>query len=81
MWKARHAVFYATLAMRPNWKCYVTDVCVPISHLPELLEATKEDIERSGVIGTVVGHVGRVEVCQVKLYRNNVGTVQISTFD
>ncbi|XP_018496691.1 probable D-lactate dehydrogenase, mitochondrial [Galendromus occidentalis] len=58
LWKARHSVFYATCAQRPNTKCYVTDVCVPISKLPELLAATKEDIDRSGVYGTVVGHVG-----------------------
>ncbi|OQR77300.1 putative D-lactate dehydrogenase [Tropilaelaps mercedesae] len=58
LWKARHAVLYATCAMWPNMKCYVTDVCVPISHLPDLLESTKADIEKSGVVGTIVGHVG-----------------------
>jgi len=58
LWKARHSVFYATCAQLPNTKCYVTDVCVPISKLPELLASTKEDIDRSGVYGTVVGHVG-----------------------
>ncbi|XP_022652789.1 probable D-lactate dehydrogenase, mitochondrial isoform X2 [Varroa destructor] len=58
LWKARHAVFYATCAMAPNTKCYTTDVCVPISYLPELLESTKKDIEETGIFGTVVGHVG-----------------------
>lgn len=61
LWKARHSVFYATCAQRPNTKCYVTDVCVPISKLPELLATTKDDIDRAGVYGTVVGHVGEWE--------------------
>ncbi|XP_077516883.1 putative D-lactate dehydrogenase, mitochondrial [Amblyomma americanum] len=58
LWKARHAIFYATCALRPNTRCYVTDVCVPISRLPALVAAAKEDIARHGILGTVVGHVG-----------------------
>ncbi|KAH6935636.1 hypothetical protein HPB50_007209 [Hyalomma asiaticum] len=58
LWKARHAIFYATCAMRPNTRCYVTDVCVPISRLPALVAAAKEDIAQHGIQATVVGHVG-----------------------
>lgn len=58
LWKARHAIFYATCAMRPNTRCYVTDVCVPISRLPELVALAKRDIEQNGILATVVGHVG-----------------------
>lgn len=58
LWKARHAVFYATCALKPNTRCYVTDVCVPISRLPDLVASTKEDIANNDVLGTVVGHVG-----------------------
>jgi D-lactate dehydrogenase (cytochrome) len=36
----------------------VTDVCVPISRLAEAVTATKEDIERSGIVAPIVGHVG-----------------------
>ncbi|CAN7999007.1 unnamed protein product [Ixodes hexagonus] len=58
LWKARHAIFYATCAMRPNTRCYVTDVCVPISKLPELVALAKEDIAKNNILATVVGHVG-----------------------
>ncbi|XP_017917199.1 PREDICTED: probable D-lactate dehydrogenase, mitochondrial isoform X1 [Capra hircus] len=37
---------------------YSTDVCVPISRLPEILVQTKEDLEAWRLTGTIVGHVG-----------------------
>lgn len=58
LWKARHAVFYATCALRANTRCYVTDVCVPISGLPDLVASAKEDLAANNILGTVVGHVG-----------------------
>ena len=35
-----------------------TDVCVPISQLAECVEETKRDIEASGLIAPIAGHVG-----------------------
>ena len=35
-----------------------TDVCVPISALPEMIRVTKEDIAEHGLVGPMVGHVG-----------------------
>lgn len=58
LWKARHQIFYATLALRPGSKSFVTDCCVPISHLTELIVETKQDIKNSGIIGPILGHVG-----------------------
>jgi D-lactate dehydrogenase (cytochrome) len=37
---------------------WITDVCVPISKLSERVSATKEDIQKSGLLGTIVGHLG-----------------------
>nr|KAF6407086.1 lactate dehydrogenase D [Molossus molossus] len=42
----------------PSFPGYATDVCVPISRLPEILVQTKEDLQASGLTGTMVGHVG-----------------------
>lgn len=39
-------------------KAISTDVCVPISKLPEILVETKKDIEKFGLKTTIVGHVG-----------------------
>ncbi|XP_006860229.1 PREDICTED: probable D-lactate dehydrogenase, mitochondrial isoform X2 [Chrysochloris asiatica] len=58
LWAARHNAWYAALALRPGCKGYSTDVCVPISRLPEILVQTKEDLKASGLTGAIVGHVG-----------------------
>ncbi|XP_006878668.1 PREDICTED: probable D-lactate dehydrogenase, mitochondrial [Elephantulus edwardii] len=58
LWTARHNAWYAALALRPGAKGYSTDVCVPISRLPEILVQTKEDLKASGLTGAIVGHVG-----------------------
>ncbi|XP_028842463.1 putative D-lactate dehydrogenase, mitochondrial isoform X1 [Denticeps clupeoides] len=58
LWKARHDAWYAALALRPGCKAYATDVCVPLSCLPEVVVATKKDLIRNGLTGPIAGHVG-----------------------
>ncbi|MGF1608184.1 MAG: FAD-binding oxidoreductase [Kiloniellales bacterium] len=58
LWEARHKCYYAALALRPGAKGWPTDVCVPISRLAECLLETKKDIEASGLLAPIVGHVG-----------------------
>jgi D-lactate dehydrogenase (cytochrome) len=58
LWQARHDVFWALRSFRAGAKVVVTDVCVPISRLAECVTETKRDIERSGIIAPIVGHVG-----------------------
>uniref|UniRef100_A0A7E4VHK0 D-lactate dehydrogenase (cytochrome) n=1 Tax=Panagrellus redivivus TaxID=6233 RepID=A0A7E4VHK0_PANRE len=58
LWGARHAAYYATLNQRKGAQGFSTDVCVPISKLPEVITATKEDLKATGIYGTIVGHVG-----------------------
>ncbi|GAB5471599.1 MAG: FAD-linked oxidase C-terminal domain-containing protein [Rhodospirillales bacterium] len=58
LWQARHDAFFACLALRPGCQGWATDVCVPISRLAECILETKRDIEESGVIAPIVGHVG-----------------------
>ncbi|GGE42484.1 lactate dehydrogenase [Agaricicola taiwanensis] len=58
LWQARHDAFWAAQSLRPGARAFSTDVCVPISRLAECVAETKADIEASGVIATVVGHVG-----------------------
>jgi D-lactate dehydrogenase (cytochrome) len=58
LWQARHDVLYAGLALRPGAKAYVTDVCVPISRLAECIAETRRDIDASGLMVPMVGHVG-----------------------
>ena len=58
LWAARHAAYYAGIALKPGAKGWPTDVAVPISRLAECITATKRDIEASNLIAPIVGHVG-----------------------
>ena len=58
LWQARHDVYWASFGLRPGAKGVSSDVCVPISRLAECLAETKRDIEESGLIAPIAGHVG-----------------------
>ncbi|NWV03965.1 LDHD protein, partial [Ptilonorhynchus violaceus] len=58
LWSMRHNAWYAALALRPGCQGYSTDVCVPISRLPDVVVETKQDLQDSGLTGPMVGHVG-----------------------
>ncbi|XP_076588224.1 putative D-lactate dehydrogenase, mitochondrial [Chaetodon auriga] len=58
LWKARHDAWYAAQALRPGCKAYATDVCVPLSRLPQIVVETKEDLIENGLTGPIAGHVG-----------------------
>mmetsp|Transcript_9447 Transcript_9447/g.28289 ORF Transcript_9447/g.28289 Transcript_9447/m.28289 type:complete len:479 (+) Transcript_9447:190-1626(+) len=58
LWAARHSTYYASLALKREGKAIVTDACVPISRLAELVRTTADDVRASGVVGPVFGHAG-----------------------
>ena len=58
LWKARHEAYYAAVNLRPGAIGWATDVCVPISRLPDCITETKADLAGASVPGTIVGHVG-----------------------
>ena len=58
LWTARHNAYWAVVQLAPGKQGIATDVCVPISRLAECVTETKADIEESGLIGPIVGHVG-----------------------
>ena len=58
LWQARHDAYYAALAMRPGSTGWSTDACVPISRLAQCIDETREDLARSSLFSTIVGHVG-----------------------
>jgi D-lactate dehydrogenase (cytochrome) len=58
LWKARHDAYWAVKAVWPGKDALATDVCVPISRLAECVIATQRDIEATGLIAPIVGHVG-----------------------
>ncbi|XP_006462662.1 hypothetical protein AGABI2DRAFT_186545 [Agaricus bisporus var. bisporus H97] len=58
MWSDRKNAHFAGLSMIPGAKGWPTDVCVPISKLPQLVYETKKDMKNMGLVAPIVGHVG-----------------------
>lgn len=58
IWNERKNAAFAALAMIPGAKGWATDVCVPVSRLPQLVYETKEDLKATGLTAPIVGHVG-----------------------
>ena len=58
LWKARHEAYYAAVNLRPGAIGWSTDVCVPISRLPECILETRADLDACSVPATILGHVG-----------------------
>ncbi len=58
LWEARHEAAYAVMATAPGKKPKSTDVCVPVSQLPEAIGHARATLERLGLEAAVSGHVG-----------------------
>jgi D-lactate dehydrogenase (cytochrome) len=58
LWHARHGAYEACRALRPGARGFTTDACVPISRLAECITQTKADLDESGLLAPIVGHVG-----------------------
>ncbi|NMG33967.1 FAD-binding protein [Azoarcus sp. TTM-91] len=58
LWAARHDVYFASINLRPGCRGITTDVCVPISKLAECVTGVRADIDATGLIAPIVGHVG-----------------------
>ena len=58
LWQARHDAYWAARGLKPGAEVLSTDVCVPISALAECVTATRQDIDRLGLLAQIVGHVG-----------------------
>ena len=58
LWKARHDIYWAMLALRPGAAGVATDVCVPISRLAEAVTAAQEKAAEMDLVAPIVGHVG-----------------------
>jgi D-lactate dehydrogenase (cytochrome) len=60
LWSARKNALWSVMAKRRDQTDHVwtTDVAVPVSRLPDIVQETKEDMSSSGLLATIVGHVG-----------------------
>jgi D-lactate dehydrogenase (cytochrome) len=70
LWSARKEALWATMAQKKHdgERVWTTDVAVPISQLPTIIEETKASIAASGLLGSIVGHVGDGNFHAIILY-------------
>lgn len=58
LWKARHQALWAAKAMVPGAVAWISDICLPISHLGDAIMQAKRAIDAAGLFAPVLGHVG-----------------------
>lgn len=59
LWAARHQLYYASIWLREGATgAIVTDACVPLSALAELMTQTANDVKEREVVGPCFGHAG-----------------------
>ena len=58
LWQARHDMHWAIRDYKPNHTYHGTDICVPISKLPEAIHFCQNYFQKVGVDAPVMGHVG-----------------------
>ncbi|KAG9131516.1 hypothetical protein Leryth_026536 [Lithospermum erythrorhizon] len=58
LWRIRKEALWAALAYAPNTEAMITDVCVPLSRLAELISLSKEELDASPLTCVIVAHAG-----------------------
>ncbi|MEZ5783236.1 MAG: FAD-linked oxidase C-terminal domain-containing protein [Rhizobiaceae bacterium] len=58
LWKARHNCYHAAKWLAPGKVSMGTDACVPLSEFAACIKETKQDVQDSGLLAPIVGHVG-----------------------
>ena len=58
LWQARHDIWWAALALRPGSQGIPTDICVPISQLPDVIARAQQDVAELGLVAPLCGHIG-----------------------
>jgi D-lactate dehydrogenase (cytochrome) len=56
LWDARHNAAFAVAAQAPGKRWFATDVCVPLSVLPEAVEHGRASADRRGIPAAVIAH-------------------------
>ncbi|KAL0308222.1 UNVERIFIED_CONTAM: D-lactate dehydrogenase [cytochrome], mitochondrial [Sesamum radiatum] len=71
LWKIRKEALWACFAMEPNFEAMITDVCVPLSRLADLISRSKQELDSSSLVCTVIAHAGDGNFYTVVLFDPN----------
>lgn len=58
IWKTRKECLWSVMSQRPDMEPMITDVCVPLSNLPKLIQESREEIDKSFLHAPVIAHAG-----------------------
>jgi D-lactate dehydrogenase (cytochrome) len=58
LWEARHHALLALAHAAPGKRAFTTDVCVPLSDLPDAIRLGRRLAEEARLLAGIVGHVG-----------------------
>ncbi|KAF8260458.1 FAD-linked oxidase-like protein [Lactarius quietus] len=67
----KNALFTALAYAGGDAKGWLTDVCVPVSNLPQIIEETQKDIEAHGIKYLTAGHAGDGNFHTLLTFRND----------
>lgn len=71
LWEARHHLAYAFKHGFPGREMMLTDVCVPLTELTGAVVYARELIEKAGLNGGVLGHVGDGNFHSILMFDKN----------
>ncbi|KIP07403.1 hypothetical protein PHLGIDRAFT_105753 [Phlebiopsis gigantea 11061_1 CR5-6] len=70
LWLARKSAVMAGFALAPGAQAMITDVCVPLSALPQLMTNIGKDLDEAGLLAGTLAHAGDGNMHAMILYRN-----------
>lgn len=71
LWSARKEALWSMLALKKEGQeVWSTDVAVPLSRLPDIIEISKKEMDALGLFASVLGHVGDGNFHESVLYDN-----------
>lgn len=60
LWRKRKEAIWATMGLYPDREPMVTDACVPLSGLPELISMSRQWLDESGLPSPILAHAGKI---------------------
>lgn len=59
LWSARKEALWSMLSLRQSGnEIWSTDVAVPLSRLPDIIEESKKEMDELGLFASILGHIG-----------------------
>ncbi|PGH26668.1 glycolate oxidase, subunit GlcD [Polytolypa hystricis UAMH7299] len=72
LWSARKETLWSMMALRKEGsEVWSTDVAVPLSRLPDIIEQSKKELDDLGIFAGILGHIGDGNFHESIMYNRN----------